>query len=132
VGTFPARSLSVTINRDWREVYDFTQPPEHFAQWASGLATALHFDGTNWAAESPLGPVRVRFTERNPYGILDHTVIFPDETEVYNPLRVVANGDGAEIIFTLFRRPEMTESDLARDAETVTRDLHALKTLLEA
>jgi len=47
-------------------------------------------------------------------------------------MRVIANGTGSEVIFTLFRLPEMTAEDFARDAEWVERDLRALKALLES
>jgi hypothetical protein len=43
------------------------------------------------------GDVHVRFSPENPYGVLDHWVTLPDGTELYMPLRVVANGDGAEV-----------------------------------
>ena len=51
--------------------------------------------------------------------------------EIYIPLRVIANGTGAEVMLTLFRLPEMTDAVFARDAEWVAKDLAALKALLE-
>ena len=49
----------------------------------------------------------------------------------HNPMRVVANGEGSEVIFTLFRRPGVAEEDFAADVRAVQRDLEALKELLE-
>ena len=46
-------------------------------------------------------------------------------------MRVVANGTGAEVMFTLLRTPGMTEDAFAADAAAVERDLKALKALLE-
>ena len=46
-------------------------------------------------------------------------------------VRVVVNGDGAEIVFTLFQRDGMSDDEMARDAAMVSRDLAALKALLE-
>jgi hypothetical protein len=46
-------------------------------------------------------------------------------------MRVIANGTGSEVLFTLFRLPDMTAEAFARDAEWVERDLKALKALLE-
>jgi hypothetical protein len=48
-----------------------------------------------------------------------------------NPLRVLADGSGSEVVFTLFQR-DMTDDEMARDAGMVARDLAALKALLEA
>ena len=78
------------------------------------------------------GPAKVRFTERNAHGVLDHYVLLPDGTEIYVPMRVIANGTGSEVLFTLFRLPGMDDEKLAADAAWVLRDLHALRNLLEA
>ncbi len=83
-------------------------------------------------ADSPDGQVPVRFGPPNAHGVLDHHVTLPSGTEVYAPMRVVANGSGSEVIFTLFRTPDMTDETLAGDREWVTRDLGFLKDLLEA
>ena len=77
------------------------------------------------------GPVRVRFVERNAWGVLDHYVTLPGGDVVYNPMRVVANGTGSECSFTLFRRPGVTDEQFEADAAWVTRDLQALKGLPE-
>jgi hypothetical protein len=47
-------------------------------------------------------------------------------------MRVVANGSGSEVLFTLFRARDMTAEKFAADARWVERDLRALKALLEA
>jgi hypothetical protein len=51
---------------------------------------------------------------------------------MHNPMRAVANGSGSEVVFTLYRRPEMSEAEFARDADWVASDLARLKALLEA
>lgn len=62
---------------------------------------------------------------------MDHYVDTGGEDgEVYIPLRVIRNGDGAEVMLTLFRQPEMSDTKFAADAKWVARDLQALKTLV--
>ena len=51
-------------------------------------------------------------------------------TELSMPLRVVANGDGAEVTLTLFRAPGMDDATFARDQGMVEKDLAKLKKLL--
>jgi hypothetical protein len=46
-------------------------------------------------------------------------------------MRVLANGDGAEVVFSLFQRPGMSDEEFARDADWVARDLQILKACLE-
>jgi hypothetical protein len=85
-----------------------------------------------WIAETPQGSVKVRFTERNSFGVLDHYVIPELGLEIYIPMRVISNGTGSEVLFTLFRLSEMSDDKFAEDAEWVKRDLNVLKQLLEA
>lgn len=126
------RQLSISIARSCAEVYDFLAVPENFAQWASGLGQGLQKAGEVWRVQSPEGPVTVRFTPRNTFGVLDHTVTPPGGGDIYIPMRVIANGAGSEVLFTLFRQPGMTDAKFAADAEWVLRDLYGLKQLLEA
>lgn len=126
------KKISISINRSAAEAYEFLSVPENFPKWASGLGTALRKAGGDWIAETPEGPVRVCFTERNSFGVLDHSVTRPQGTSVYVPLRVIARERGCDLVLTLFRQPEMPEEKFAADAEWVMRDLHAAKRILEA
>ncbi len=132
VTTHEARNISISIDRDWREVYEFAHLPENFPRWASGLASSLRKDGDDWVTDTPQGEVRVRFTPRNDFGVLDHFVTFATGVQICIPLRVVANGTGSEVIFTLFLLPGMTDDIVERDAELVSKDLGMLKSLLES
>jgi hypothetical protein len=85
-----------------------------------------------WRFEGENGPVKIRFTEPNAYGVLDHYVELPDGSEIYVPMRVVANGTGTEVQFTLFHVLGMSDEKFAADAKWVMRDLNRLKELLEA
>jgi hypothetical protein len=123
--------IGVHIARDWREVYAFTSDPAAFPEWASGLGQPLGRDGATWRFEGSEGTATVRFSAPNEYGVLDHYVRLHDGSEVYIPLRVIANGSGCEVQFTLFRMPGMTDEKFAADAQWVARDLHKLKALME-
>ena len=129
---YQSRNLSVQIRRNPRDVYNFTSVPENFPRWASGLGKSLKRKNGEWIAETPQGPIKVRFTERNEFGILDHYVIPESGVEIYIPMRVIPNGSGSELIFTLFRLSDVSDEKFAEDAEWVMRDLAALKNLLEA
>ncbi|MDO7837446.1 hypothetical protein Q4610_20590, partial [Sphingobium sp. HBC34] len=100
---------------------------------ASGLAESdLRQQGDDWLADGPEGPVTIRFTPHNDYGVMDHFVDTGDGREVHVPLRVIRNGDGAEVMLTLFRQPGMDDEMFARDAKWITRDLRALKAFVTA
>jgi hypothetical protein len=130
--TLPSRTLSVRIERAFADVHDFLARPENFAKWASGLGDSLRAADGGWTAETPLGEVSIAFTPRNAFGVLDHRVTLPKGAVVEVPMRVIANGRGSEVLFTLFRQPDMTDETFAADATWVERDLARLKVLLEA
>ncbi|WP_034299798.1 SRPBCC family protein [Herbaspirillum sp. RV1423] len=128
----PSRVLHIAIARSVQDVYRFASDPENMPKWASGLGRGIrHVDG-KWYADTPEGKLEVRFAPANDFGVLDHEVVLPSGASVFIPMRAVANGDGCELTFVLFRQPEMSEEKFDEDAAWVTRDLEALKALLEA
>lgn len=125
-----SRTVSVSIPCDWQALYERIWRPENFPEWASGLSGAdLKQDGAVWQASGPGGTVRIRFTDHNRLGVMDHWVELADGQTVYVPLRVIANGEGAEVQLTLFRQPGMTNDKFEADAEWVRRDLESLRQL---
>ena len=126
------KHISVSIDRAVDEVYAFLADPGNFERWASGLGTGLTpIEGQFWRADGPEGPVTVRFSALNPLGVVDHEVTTPAGMRILNPLRVIANGSGSEVVFTLFQRPGVSDEAFDADARWVTRDLQSLKRLLE-
>ncbi len=131
--TFPARHISVSIDRPPAEVYAFASNPENLPRWAAGLSggSIEQVDG-EWISESPMGRVRIAFAKQNEFGVLDHDVTLPSGETFHNPMRVVPNDNGSELSFTLFHRASMSDEDFERDAATVHDDLLRLKGILEA
>jgi hypothetical protein len=126
-----SRTLNVSIACAPQQVADFVADPRNLPRWASAFCKSVRPDGDNWIVETPNGPIGLRFVPHNDFGVLDHYVTPVPGTEIYVPMRVVANGDGSEVLFTLFRLPGMTDQDFARDAGMVENDLAALKRVLE-
>jgi hypothetical protein len=83
-------------------------------------------------AQSPLGRVVVEFAHDNDLGVLDHTVTLPSGARLANPMRVIPNGSGSEMLFTLIQRQDMTDQQAQEDADLVLSDLHTLRRLLES
>lgn len=128
---FQSRYLSVAIERTPDAVYAYVSDPSHLPEWAAGLSGSIANENGVWVAESPMGRITIAFVSQNPYGVLDHSVTLPSGEVVLNPMRVVPNGDGSEVCFTLFRRPGMSDAEFETDADMVARDLLKLKTILE-
>ena len=129
--TIESWTLSVRIDQPFARVYEFMVDPANWNKWAFGLGKSLRQSGGGWIADSDGGTLKVRFTARNQYGVLDHTVIRPSGAPIYLPMRLITNGDGCELLFTLFRESGITDERYNADANFVQSDLNRLKELLE-
>jgi hypothetical protein len=95
--TEPAASmtLSVTIRRTAREIYEFISDSHNLLRWAAGLGADVQQQDEVWIVQTPAGPMKMVFAEKNRYGVADHNVSPPDAAPVYVPLRVLENGSAA-------------------------------------
>jgi hypothetical protein len=127
----PSVHVAVQIAAPAAEIYAFVADPTNLPRWAAGLAdTEVVLREGRWISRSPMGEVEVSFAPRNEFGVADHDVTLPDGEIVTNPLRVLPNADGCDVLFTVRQRPDMTAEDLARDVGLVQKDLETLAGLL--
>ena len=127
-----SRHISESIDRPAADVYRYASDPANLPAWAPGLGSAVENIDGHWFVETPAGSAGFAFVERNELGVLDHEVTLPSGDVIYNPMRVVSDGGGSEVVFTLRRLPGMSNEDFERDAGLVQADLTRLKQLLEA
>ena len=129
---YDVHHISVHIARRPTEVYAFASDPRNLPRWAAGLARSeVRRDGDEWIADAPFGKVRVRFVQRNSFGVMDHDVKLESGVIIHNPMRVGFNGEGSEFVFTLIRQSGMSDGQFAKDKAAVENDLKTLKDLLE-
>lgn len=132
VKVYPVKHISISINRTHKDIYDFASNPENLPHWAAGLSGAfIQQSGDAWICVSPMGQVKVKFVEKNSFGVMDHDVTLPTGEVNHNPFRVLANASGGEVMFTLYKLPRMSDADFHNDASLVFKDLETLKRLLE-
>ena len=98
---------------------------------ALSFCLSVKKSGDKWGMETPTGWVGIRFVAVNDYGVLNHVVTLPDGQSILNPVRVVANDIGSEVMFTLFQLPSMSDEQFSKDAGMVEADLQTLKAVLE-
>ncbi len=126
-----SKTLSVSIECPPGKAYEFISNPENLPKWAMAFCRSVRKSNTEWIVDTPQGPMKVRFVEKNDLGVVDHYVSPAPGVEVYVPLRVLSNGSGSEVVFTLFRLPDMSDEKYAEDVRLVERDLRTLKNILE-
>ncbi len=129
--THQVRHISVSIDRPPDEVYAFVSNPKNLPKWATGLSGSIKKVNGEWIADSPMGKIKIKFAEANTFGILDHEVVLESGAKINNPMRVIANGAGSEVFFTIIRQPDVSDDKFAEDANWVAKDLRILKGLLE-
>ena len=103
------------IDRPSDEVYDFTSQVANLPLWAAGVSDDMV----------------IEFAARNDLGVLDHWATV-DGTRFYNPMRVIDDGKGCEVVFTLRRAPGVEDDAFASDAAAIEADLSSLKRILES
>lgn len=129
--TSQSRHVSTTIDRPAGDVYDYASNPANLPAWAPGLTSSVELVDGRWTAESPMGRIVIAVAPRNEFGVLDHDVTVASGETFHNPMRVIGNGDGCDVVFTVRRQAGMTDDEFARDAGLVQADLDRLKQVME-
>lgn len=131
-----SRTITISINRPVGDVYAYLSEPANMPSWTTALGPSFEKVGEReWRAEHPddaRGPLTVRFCAINDWGVLDYEVIRRDEIAITVPMRVYANQDGCDLVFTFFQRPSVTDAHLDSEVEWVRTDFLTLKALMEA
>lgn len=126
-----SRTITCSSDRPPATIYEFASNPENLPKWERSFCLLVRKTGDEWQMETPTGWVGIRFVAVNDYEVLDHVVTLPDGQSILNPVRVVANDIGSEVMFTLFQLPGMSDEQFSKDAEMVEADLQTLKAVLE-
>src|SRR2546426_9706898 len=93
--------ISVHIARRPAEVYEFASDPRNLPRWAAGLArSAVRRDDDEPIADAPLGRARVRFVQRNSFGVSAHDVKLESGVTIPYPLQFGPYGEGTRLAVT--------------------------------
>jgi hypothetical protein len=126
-----SRTLTISIAREAEAVYQFVSNPANLPHWATAFCKSIRQAGPDWVMQTSGGEMKVRFVPPNEFRVADHFVSPAPGVEIYVPLRVLPNGSGSEVVFTLFRSPDMAPEKFAEDIGLVQQDLQTLKRVLE-
>ena len=110
-----SKILTISINCDPKKAYEFVSNLENMPKWATTFCRSIKKSNEEWIIETLQGPIKIKIAPKNDFGILDHTVTPTPGVEIYVPMRVVPNGQGSEVVFTLFQQPGMTDENFAKE-----------------
>ncbi len=125
----PSRTLSISLACPPAEVVAFIRDYWRLPEWLSFI-TGVRQEAGHWWMDTAEGAMQIEFVPANELGVVDHHVTLANGQKFYNPMRVVPNGAGSEVQFTLFQTPGMSDEQFATDAKTVQADLDNLARLL--
>ena len=128
--SWPARHISRFIDRRPAELCAFLADHRNLPKWAAGLSSGVSEESGVVISESPMGKVQVRFAPGSEFGVFDHDVTLPNGETFHNPLRVLKNDRGSEVVFTLYRYAGVTDEAYEKDAALIAADLERLASAL--
>lgn len=129
--TMESRTLTVTIDAPFDLVVaDLADPCSH-PEWATEFfaGPAVRVSDTEADVTVPMmgGPVRLRVDADPGRGVVDlHLTPAGGPGGPALPVRVVANGDGADVLWTLTRFPGMPDAVWGAGLAAMERELAAL------
>jgi hypothetical protein len=127
-----SQTISVFIAAPPAQVYAFASNPENLPRWVPSFFNSVERVNGEWVAQTPLGRALFEFVPPNDLGVLDHTITLSSGIRLTNPMRVIPNGDGSEMLLTLIQAEDVPDEQFKEDGEQVLSDLHSLRRLLEA
>ena len=84
-----------------------------------------------WSFTGPFGKAKLKFNENKSLGILDHQYV--DETSKWDvPMRVVSNGDYSEVVVTLNKPEELTDSQFDERVTEIDELFKTMKNIIES
>jgi hypothetical protein len=131
-----ATIIQISIACPYDRAYAFLSDPLNYPRVSPMPGVTMEpadDEGLAFVVELPNGRATLRYTEPNPYGVLDYTVIdLSTKVERTTPLRLVRNDDGCELVMVFFQRTWVDDQRFASDVDWTRNDLQSIKSLLEA
>ncbi len=133
--THVRETRAVTIRRPFTVVAALLADPMRYSEWAVEYFTApvqQVDEGTYTVMTSP-GERRFRVDSDADRGTFDLYLAEFDQPFSYSlPIRVLRNGDGVDVLFTLAREPWLSDDEWRHSLQLLEAELLALKRLLES
>jgi hypothetical protein len=126
--------IKIAIGRSYADAYSFLADARNLAAWGGGDpgSAVTPLGGNDWQVQIDGTKVVLRYCQANPYGVLDFRSFRQGETPgAATPVRLYPSHEGAELTYTYFRRPDLSDEQYASGIEWLGSDLLRLKTFLE-
>jgi RNA recognition motif-containing protein len=102
--------LTASLPQDAQTLFAWIADPENLPKWHTSFCRSLRKENGSLIAESPRGPVPVRFIRDDRTLVLDLLAEVAEGIELTNAIRILSNGEGSEIVWTLVKADGLSEA----------------------
>jgi hypothetical protein len=129
-----SEAISIVIEQPFDEVYRFLVDPLNFPSWGPPQTSDMrHLGGGDWLVDFQRGPMILRFTEPNLYGVLDYRIFRPGDAPGHLvSVRLLALGEACELTMIWRQRPGVSHEHFTAEGQAIRGYFARLKALLEA
>lgn len=120
---------SISIAAAPTQVLEFVGDARNIPRWAPGFASAIRRDGARWILTGAGGEFAIALVANLEAGTVD---VLRDVDPTSGAFaRVIPNGCGSEMLFTLLFPPDATPSAVTAQMATVDAELETVRRLVE-
>ncbi len=112
--TIISKTLTASLQRDPQAAFEWISDPANLPAWAAMVG-------------SPGGPLRVRFIREDRARVVDILVQVSEGVELTHAIRLVANGEGSEIVWTLVKPEGLSDSAFQDQLRWAANALNVLR-----
>lgn len=120
-----SRTITITVKKKTGDAFDaiLQVPPKMMPD------AKINDDGW-WSFTGPHGKAKLKFNENKSLGILDHQYV-DAESKWDVPMRVVSNGDFSDVVITLNKPDELTDSQFDQRMTEIGDMVLSMKNIIE-
>src|ERR1041384_8176423 len=122
-----ADTKAVSIQAAPDKALKFLADPENLPRWAVGFAKAVRKDGERWVVVTGAGEMAIRIVSDERLRVVDFYMSPAPGVAALAASRGIANGRGAEYVFTQFQPPDMRDEMFSKNVEALAHELTVLK-----
>ena len=121
-----SRTISITVEKKTGDAFDaiLKMPPKMMPDAKINDFWLVVVYWTSWK-------INAKFNENKPLGILDHQYV-DEESKWDVPMRVVSNGDVSEVIITLNKPDEISDTQFDQRMEELGEMFNSMKNIIES
>ena len=120
-----SRTITITVKKKTGDAFDaiLQVPPKMMPD------AKITEDGW-WSFTGPHGKSKLKFNENKSLGILDHQYV-DEESKWDVPMRVVSNGDFSDVVITLNKPAELSDSQFDQRMAEIGDMVLSMKNIIE-